>query len=166
MNVIDVMTAHPITIRSEQPLGDALELMERHHIKHLPVVNGRQHMLGIVTDMDCRHALNSPFIRRERWQNEALIKYVLMRSIMSPAPIVIEPDAPAVEAVRLMLSHNIGCLPVMRGETLIGILTRSDILIAFMTLQRRFEQLPVESHNDASLSLSPSPSLKRHRRRS
>ena len=67
---------------------------------------------------------------------------------MSPAPIMIEPDATATEAARLMLTHRIGCLPVMRGETLVGIITRSDILIAFMTLQRRFENLPNELHGD------------------
>lgn len=145
MNVIDMMTTSPITIRSERPLKDALELMEQHHIKHLPVMSGNGHVVGIVTDRDCRSALNSPFIVRERWQDEALIKHVLVRSIMSPAPIVVEPDTSAIEAARLMLSHRIGCLPVMRGETLVGILTRSDILIAFMTLERRIEQLPKET---------------------
>jgi acetoin utilization protein AcuB len=145
MNVIDIMTTSPITIRSDRPLKDALELMDEHHIKHLPVISGSKHVVGIITDRDCRSALDSPFVVRERWQDEALIKHVLVRSVMSPAPIVVEPDTPAVEAARLMLSHRIGCLPVMRGETLVGMLTRSDILIAFMTLQQRFERLPADS---------------------
>lgn len=144
MNVIDIMTTCPITIRSDRPLKDALELMDEHHIKHLPVISGSKHVVGIITDRDCRSALDSPFVVRERWQDEALIKHVLVRSVMSPAPIVVEPDTPAVEAARLMLSHRIGCLPVMRGETLVGMLTRSDILIAFMTLQQRFERLPAD----------------------
>ncbi len=144
MNVIDIMTTRPVTIRPERPLRDALELIEEHHIKHLPVISGSHHVIGVVTDRDCRHALNSPFIIRERWQDEALISHVQVRAIMSAAPIIIEPDAPATEAARLMLTHRIGCLPVMRGETLVGIITRSDILIAFMTLQRRYEHLPDE----------------------
>jgi CBS domain-containing protein len=55
---------------------------------------------------------------------------------MSPAPIVVEPSAPAEEAVRLMLMNRIGSLPVMRSETLIGIVTKSDILLAFMRLSQ------------------------------
>lgn len=145
MNVIDIMTPNPITVRYERPLRDALELMEEHHIKHLPAISGSGHVAGVVSDRDCRHALNSPFINRKRWQDDALINHVLVRSVMSPAPIVVEPDAPAVEAARLMLTHGIGCLPVMRGETLVGILTRSDLLIAFMALQQRFDTLPDQS---------------------
>jgi CBS domain-containing protein len=53
---------------------------------------------------------------------------------MSPAPIIIEPDSSVEEAARLMLTHHIGCLPVMRGETLVGIITTSDLVIALINL--------------------------------
>ena len=142
MNVIDIMTPNPITVRYERPLRDALELMEAHHIKHLPAISGSGHVAGVISDRDCRYALNSPFIMRERWQDDALINHVQIRAVMSAAPIVVEPHAPAVEAARLMLTHEIGCLPVMRGETLVGILTRSDLLIAFMALTKRFDSIP------------------------
>jgi CBS domain-containing protein len=56
---------------------------------------------------------------------------------MTPAPIVVEPDAEAVEAARLMLNNHINCLPVILGETVVGIVTTSDILIAFMEVDRR-----------------------------
>jgi predicted transcriptional regulator len=51
---------------------------------------------------------------------------------MTPAPIIIEPHAPVVQAARLMLVNHISSLPVMRSETLVGIVTKSDILVAFM----------------------------------
>jgi acetoin utilization protein AcuB len=54
---------------------------------------------------------------------------------MTPAPIIVEPDTSAAEAARLMLVNQISCLPVMRGETLIGILTSSDIFMAFIRCQ-------------------------------
>lgn len=142
MNVSEIMTAHPITIRYERPLREALELMERHQIKHLPALNGIGHVTGVLSDRDCRHALNSPFVVRESWQDQALINNLLVRAVMTPAPIIVEPQAPATEAARLMLTHKIGCLPVMVGESLVGILTRSDLLIAFMTLSKRFDSLP------------------------
>lgn len=150
MNVLDIMTANPITIRLEKTLRDALETMEQHNCKHLPVLSAGGHLVGVLSDRDCRYALNSPFIMREKWQDEALINTLQIRAVMSAAPIIVEPSAPAAEAARLMLSHRIGCLPVMRGETLIGIVTRSDILVAFMNMQRRYEAVGIPRNNTNS----------------
>ncbi len=141
MNVLDIMTARPVTIRVDKTLRNALELMDEHHCKHLPVLSASGHVVGVISDRDCRYALNSPFVQRDNWQKDVLIDRVPVRAVMSPAPIIIEPDALASEAARLMLTHRIGCLPVMRGETLIGIITRSDVLIAFMNVHQRYEEL-------------------------
>jgi acetoin utilization protein AcuB len=150
MNVLDIMTHKPITIRVDKKLRDALELMEAHGIKHLPVMSRHQHLVGILSDRDCRHALNSPFTERVYWQNETL-DALDVRTVMTPAPIVAESDISAMEATRLMLANNIGCLPVMRGETLIGIVTRTDLLIAFMNMHRQYEKYhsppPSDTHN-------------------
>jgi len=141
MNVVDVMTSEPTTISAEATLRDALNLMNEHHIMHLPVLSKRKHLIGIISDRDCRQALNSPYILRERWQDEELLDKLDVRSFMTAAPIIVEPDAPATEATRLMLTHTIGCLPVMRAETLVGIITRSDILVAFMKMSEKIDAL-------------------------
>lgn len=141
MNVIDIMTANPVTIRPDKPIRLALERMAATHCKHLPVMSQQGHLIGILSDRDCRHALNSPFTTRESWQKDPLAEQLLVRDVMTAAPIVIEPHSPAAEAARLMLTHRIGCLPVMRVETLIGIVTRSDVLVAFMNVYRRYEAL-------------------------
>ncbi|NDJ61423.1 MAG: CBS domain-containing protein [Chloroflexi bacterium] len=137
MHVSDIMTTKPATIHQDAPLRDALEIMESFNCRHLPVLNTERQLVGIISDRDCRTALNSPFIMRERWQDEELADHLLVRSMMTLAPIVIEPDADADEAARLMLTHHISSLPVIRGETLVGIVTTSDLLMAFMTLSRR-----------------------------
>lgn len=137
MNVSDIMTAKPTSIHQNGTLRQALELMESSHFRHLPVMNSDGQLVGIVSDRDCRTALNSPHILRERWQDEDLANNLRVRSLMTPAPIVIEPDAEADEAVRLMLNNHISCLPVILGETLVGIVTTSDILVAFMEMYRR-----------------------------
>jgi CBS domain-containing protein len=141
MNIVDIMTSNPITVALDKPLRVALDLMTQNGIKHLPVISRMGHVVGVVSDRDCRHALNSPFIMRDRWQDEVLINQIDVRAVMSPAPIIVEPDAPASEAARLMLTHRIGCLPVMRSETLIGIVTRSDVLMAFINQMRRQDLL-------------------------
>lgn len=141
MNVVDIMTADPQTISPKATLRQAIQSMEDHHFMHLPVLSRQKHLVGIVSDRDCRRAINSPYILRERWQDEELIDTLDVRSVMTPAPIIVEPYAPATEASRLMLTHNIGCLPVMRAETLVGIVTRSDILVAFMRMYSKIEAL-------------------------
>ena len=148
MNVVDVMTNDPITISPGATLREALNLMQDHHFMHVPVLSKQKHLVGIISDRDCRQALNSPFILRERWQDEDLIDTLDVRAIMTPAPIIVEPYAPATEAARLMLTHHIGCLPVMRAETLVGIVTRSDILVAFMKMYNKIEALT--SFNESS----------------
>ncbi|MGJ3240946.1 MAG: CBS domain-containing protein [Anaerolineae bacterium] len=135
------MTETPITVKADQSLREALQLMDEHRVKHLPVMSREGHLIGVLSDRDCRHALNSPFIMRERWQDETLTNRVQVRNVMTPAPIVVEPDTSAEEIARLMLNHRIGCLPVMRAETLVGIVTRSDLLVAFMNVHRHYEQL-------------------------
>ncbi len=134
MNVSDIMTKKPATVELDTMLHDALELMDKLNCHHLPVLGMNGHLIGILSDRDCRTALNSPYILRERWQDEHLSTHLPVRAIMTPAPIVVAPDAPAEEASRLMLTNRISCLPVMRDETLVGIVTRSDILLAFMNM--------------------------------
>ncbi len=137
MNVVDIMTENPITVQVDRPLRDALLLMETHQIKHLPVLSPNRHLVGILSDRDCRLALNSPFTERAYWQEDVL-DTVDVRSVMTPAPIIVEGSDSAIEATRLMLTNQIGCLPVMRGETLIGIVTRTDLLVAFMNMHRYY----------------------------
>jgi acetoin utilization protein AcuB len=137
MNVSDIMTAKPVTIDQNKTLRDALETMESVGCHHLPVTGYDGHVVGILSDRDCRTALNSPYILRERWQDDELVNKLLVRAMMTPAPIIVEPDAPAAEAARLMLKNRISCLPVMRSETLVGIVTTSDILVAFMHMSER-----------------------------
>lgn len=137
MLVSDIMTAKPVTIHQDGTLRQALEAMDTIACHHLPVLNSERQLVGILSDRDCRAALNSPSILRETWQDEQLAEKLTARALMTPAPIVIEPETEADEAARLMLNNRVSCLPVVRSETLVGIVTRSDLLLAFMQLYRR-----------------------------
>jgi acetoin utilization protein AcuB len=146
MNVADVMTTNPITINQSDTLRDALETMDRVGCRHLPVLGSDRHLVGILSDRDCRTALNSPYILREQWQDDELANRLSVRTMMTPAPIVVEPDTLADEAARLMLENRISCLPVMRAETLIGIVTTSDILFAFIRMSQREHKISSASN--------------------
>jgi acetoin utilization protein AcuB len=145
MNVSDIMTKKPVTVRLDTTLREALEMMEEVGCHHLPVLGSNDHLIGILSDRDCRTALNSPHILRDRWQDEELVNKLPVRAMMTPAPIVVAPDVPADRAAHLMLKNQISCLPVMRDETLIGIVTRSDILMAFVNLMQRERTISLNS---------------------
>jgi acetoin utilization protein AcuB len=143
MNVSDIMTANPVTIDKGSSLYKALESMYQVGCHHLPVIGSEGHLIGIISANDCRLALEWPSLWHENWQKDERAHKITVASVMTAAPIVIEPDAPAHEAARLMLEQDIRCLPVMRVETLIGILTTSDILMAFINSSKR--SLPREN---------------------
>ena len=142
MNVYDVMTVHPGVILPKAPLAEALDQMRALGCHHLPVISAEQHLIGILSFYDCQRALGDLLKGIEQPQNEKLARETCVASAMTPAPIVVEPDTSADEAARLMLEHVIGCLPVMRGETLVGIITRSDLLMAFMNLSQKSVRQP------------------------
>jgi acetoin utilization protein AcuB len=123
MLVAEIMTSNPVTITGNAPAARALHIMDEMGFHQLPVMSSAGHLVGIVTQRDCRQAVGA---------NGHPHKHTTVNTVMSPAPIIVEPQTLVQEAARLMTEHHVRCLPVMRGETLVGILTASDLLIAFM----------------------------------
>jgi len=136
MLVADIMTKKPATINVDDTLSKALTVMGEVGCRHLPVISADGHVVGVISDRDCRTAMNSPYVLHEKWQDDQLSRTLRVRTAMSPAPSVPDPGALAIEAARLILANHIGCLPVMVGETLVGIVTTSDFLMAFVNMQR------------------------------
>jgi CBS domain-containing protein len=126
--VREVMTSEPITISPDDTLADAIEVLRKHHIHGLPVVENRK-VLGMITDRDLRTMLG-PGARTA--DLGLLVKAdASVRSIMSMGPWTIAPDAPVSEAARMLAMLRVGALPVVDGEgLLIGIVSVSDVLSA------------------------------------
>jgi acetoin utilization protein AcuB len=139
MNVSDLMTKNPITIQQDVTLRTALETMEQTRCHHLPVVNQHGTLVGVLTSHDCRQALNLPSIVRRQWQDNKLLDRLPVNAVMTLLPVTVQEHTPAAEAVEMMVNKHIGCLPVMRGKGLVGIVTTADILRAFTRL---LKQLP------------------------
>ncbi len=136
LNIVDIMTEKPLTVHLDDTIHEALRRMDEVGCHHLPVVGMDNHLVGILSERDCRRGAGSPNMLHDIDVDAEPADVVLVRQLMTPAPIVVAPHQRADEAARLMLSNHIGCLPVMREETLVGIITRSDILMAFMMLQQ------------------------------
>ncbi|HEY4689408.1 MAG TPA: CBS domain-containing protein [Anaerolineae bacterium] len=129
----EIMTRNPVTVRSDDPLRVATEVMRQHQCRRLPVVDGDK-LVGIVSDRDVRLALNSPFIMRERREDQALLDSVLIAACMTPNPVTLAPDASVLDAVRVMHDRKFGGIPVVEGSRLVGIVTETDVLQCFINL--------------------------------
>jgi acetoin utilization protein AcuB len=130
MRVADLMSRTPVTIEPRTAVLEARDLMARHRIRHLLVVDGPR-LVGIVTDRDIRLNLPSPATSLSVWEITYLLARLTVGEVMSKSLIVVEPERDAREAARIMLDHKIGALPVVSGDRLVGIVTESDFLRAF-----------------------------------
>lgn len=130
MLVAEIMTSVPVTIEPTAAVFQALQVMMEMEFHQLPVLSEQGHLIGIINQRDCQRALGLDPWCGPHDPSDANTPQV--RTYMRPAPVVVEPRTPVQEAARLMTMHHLRCLPVMRDESLVGILTVSDLLIAFM----------------------------------
>ncbi len=124
------MQKSPITITPDASFYEARALIRDKGIHHLPVVDKNGHLVGLVTDGDIREASPSDATSLSVHELQYLLGKLKVSGFMTPREklITITPDIIIEEAVQLLRDHKIGCLPVMDGKKLIGIITETDIL--------------------------------------
>jgi len=128
-----IMTRDPVYVSSADTLRVAIDLLRRRNCRQLPVVDEGQ-LVGIVTDRDVRLALNSPFIMRERKEDEVLLDRVLVAECMTPDPVCLSPNASVLDAARLIRDRKFGGVPIVDEGELVGIVTETDLLRCFIDL--------------------------------
>ncbi len=125
MFVQNHMTPNPKTVQPSAPVSEAWELMKLGRFHQLPVIDGNGSLLGIVTDRDIRSAVGYDT------QNHVDLK---VEEVMTADTVCVPEDATVEEAVRRSCRHPFGAYPVLNGERLVGIISRSDLLRAFHDL--------------------------------
>ena len=134
MLVRDQMSATPITARLETAVPDALRLMRERRIRRLPIMDRRGRLVGIVTDRDLLYASPSPATSLSIWELNYLLAKLTVEKVMTRDVITVADDAPIEEAARLMADHKIGGLPVVKGGSLVGVITQTDVFHAVLEL--------------------------------
>jgi len=126
------MTPKPFTVTTDTSLKEALELLERHTFRHLPVVDAEGKLVGIVTNRSL--LLSSPTSATTLSVFE--VDYILSRTklgqILQGEVVTVGPDLPIEEAARVMIDNRIGCLPIVEDDELVGIISDTDIFRVFV----------------------------------
>ena len=120
------MTPNPVTITPQTTLPEARQLMEKYNIRRLLVLS-KGKLVGIVTRGDLREAQASDTTTLSVYELNYLLDRTIAKEFMAYEPITIAADAPISEAVRRMLQHKIGGLPVVEYGELVGIITETDL---------------------------------------
>jgi acetoin utilization protein AcuB len=126
------MTKNPITLGPHASVYEAWTLMEEQDIRHLPVMDGET-LVGIATDRDLRLALPSPAISLKAHELHYVLDKLPVSKVMTAEVMTLPPSAPLDDAARLLMRGRIGALPVTDGGALVGILTRQDVMKAFVS---------------------------------
>jgi CBS domain-containing protein len=151
MLVQDAMTKDPVVCTAETPLREAVALFRKHHIGGLPVMEGGE-LAGIVTESDLIALLESERISDDLWLpspfeiieipireyiNWEKTKHALrnigdmpVKNVMTRRVITATKDMDIEAAAALMLKEGIARLPVLEGKTIVGIITRADVINA------------------------------------
>ena len=123
MKIKSLMVPDPITITEKASIQEALEVMKVNSIRHLPVVSTGKVLKGFVTLADLRTGLIP-----------SMVADVSLSDLMVKNPIVVDPGADIELAAQLFYTHKIGGMPVVKKGKLVGIITETDILRAFIDM--------------------------------
>ena len=115
------MTRDVVTVPSTATVADALDMLNAHTIRHLPVVDGGK-VVGILSDRDLRLAMTGR-------PDETSVSDVL-----TPDPLTVSSGDIVERAARILVDHNVGCVPVVDDGELVGIVTASDLLRSYVEL--------------------------------
>lgn len=134
MLVRERMTAHPVTVTPETSLHDALRAMREAKVRRLPVLGKAGKLVGIVLEKDLLYASPSPATSLSVYELNYLVSKITVNELMTRDVVTVSEDCPLEEAARIMVDNNISGLPVMRGDTLVGMITESDLFKIFLEL--------------------------------
>lgn len=128
LKVRDLMTEKVYSIKADEDLARLNDLMSDIRIRHVPVVNDEGELVGIVSQRDLlRSALDTEGTLPFSEQRE-LLKNTTVREIMVTDVETTDPNQDLQEAGRILLENKLGCLPVIEGNQLVGILTEADFV--------------------------------------
>lgn len=120
--------SHPvITVHPDTSMQAALDLMHKENIQRLPVVDKNGKLVGIISEKQLLKASPSDATSLSVWELKSLVNSIKIEKIMTKDITTVTEDTPIEEAARIMADSNVGGLPVVNGDKVVGIITETDI---------------------------------------
>ena len=121
------MTLNPVTISPDASVVEASELMKKEKVHRLPVLDKDKKLVGVISEKDILYASPSPASSLSIHEMAYLLSQLTVRKLMTKNPVTISKDVPVEEAARIMVDEDLSCLPVVEGDRLVGIVSKSDL---------------------------------------
>ena len=125
--VTQIMMGSPVTLKPEDTLDLANDVISLGRIRHIPVVDAGR-LVGLLSERDLMGAAASHVFRLKQKSKSALLKGVLIRDVMKKRVVTITPETSIKDAAHLMADKKIGCVPVVTDGAIVGLVTTTDIL--------------------------------------
>ena len=130
MIIEDIMVRDVITLKKDATLQEAIDLVKQKNIRHIPIVNDEQKLIGLITDVDIRSATPSIFhINEFKEDLQKPVSDFMITDIYTAHPLDF-----VEEAAFVFYEQKISCMPVISDDKLIGIVTETDLLHTYVEL--------------------------------
>ncbi len=130
--VRDLMTTEVASLKQNESLSIANDVMSLGRIRHLPVLDDDGKLCGMVTQRDLIFNALARSLGFGSYAKEKALNSLRVQEVMTSDVISTTPDTLLADAAKLMLQKKLGCLPVLEDEHLVGILTEADFVAAFV----------------------------------
>lgn len=128
------MTRNPVTATPDMSIAEASALMKQEKVHRLPVLDREKKLVGIITEKDILYATPSPASSLSIHEMAYLLSKLTVKKLMSKNVVTINKDTTVEEAARMMVDQDLSSLPVLEGDKLIGIVTKSDMFKILLEL--------------------------------
>jgi len=149
ISVETIMTPDPVKLSEADTLGTALTLMAERHIHHIPIVDGNDGLVGLISHRDILAASSSTLNNQPSDYSK-----ILLSEIMTSPVVSISPDTGTLKAAQYIHQSRHGCLPIVDDGSLIGIITEYDFVEVAISLLERREVKPFEDNRDQDENFS------------
>lgn len=130
MLVEEIMQTEVVTCPVDATIFDALQLMKKHNIRHLPIVNTDNELVGIIAERNLKDGLSPSFqeLTDHRFFSQPVSQYMVTELITAHRLDFVE------DLAAILYEHKIGCIPIVENQQVIGLVTETDMLYTLVQL--------------------------------
>ena len=140
LKVKDIMTSEVFVLHATQTLELVRSLMRIKHVRHVPIVDQDNTFVGLITHRDLLAQTISHLAEVDEDEQEYLDRHIHIMNIMKTDVLSVDPEIDVCAAITLLLDNKYGCLPVVSGGKLVGIVTEADFLNLTLELLRKSDK--------------------------